>query len=176
MRLSELNQQIESVVENNFIDSNLWVIADITNHSFKEKTNYHYFDLVEKSEKSNELIAKISGKAWGTGASKIRDFERITGQRFSNNINVLIRVKVNYHVVFGLSLDIQDIDTGFYMTIGAGIQPSVALASAQDVDRITIESRDTGETERLRCWPTRRWLKRCLRDRSRIGIRSVAPR
>ena len=43
--------------------------------------------------------------------------------------------------------DIQDIDTGFYMTIGAGIQPSVALASAQDVDRITIESRDTGETD-----------------------------
>ena len=128
LRLSELNQQIESVVENNFIDSNLWVIADITNHSFKEKTNYHYFDLVEKSEKSNELIAKISGKAWGTGSSKIRDFERITGQRFSNNINVLIRVKVNYHVVFGLSLDIQDIDTNF--TIGVLEQNRLATLTS----------------------------------------------
>jgi exodeoxyribonuclease VII large subunit len=116
LRLSELNKQIETVVQQNFNDLNLWVIADITNHSFKEKTNYHYFDLVEKSENSNELIAKISGKAWGTGSGKIREFERITGQKFTNNINVLIRVKVNYHVVFGLSLDIQDIDTNF--TIG----------------------------------------------------------
>ncbi|CAN5349256.1 exodeoxyribonuclease VII large subunit [soil metagenome] len=116
IRLSELNKQIQAVIENNFNELILWVIADITNHSFKEKTNYHYFDLVEKAESSNELVAKISGKAWGTGSSKIREFERITGQKFSNNINVLVRVKVNYHIVFGLSLDIQDIDTNF--TIG----------------------------------------------------------
>jgi exodeoxyribonuclease VII large subunit len=116
IRLSELNKQIQSVIESNFNEFTFWVIADITNHSFKEKTNYHYFDLVEKAENSNELLAKISGKAWGTGSIKIRDFERITGQKFSNNINVLIRVKINYHIVFGLSLDIQDIDTNF--TIG----------------------------------------------------------
>ncbi len=116
IRLSELNKQIQAVIESNFNELILWVIADITNHSFKEKTNYHYFDLVEKTENSNELLAKISGKAWGTGSTKIRDFERTTGQKFTNNINVLIRVKVNYHIVFGLSLDIQDIDTNF--TIG----------------------------------------------------------
>lgn len=116
IRLSELNKQILAVIESNFTELLLWVIADVTNHSFKEKTNYHYFDLVEKGENTNELVAKISGKAWGTGSSKIREFERITGQKFSNNINVLVRVKVNYHIVFGLSLDIQDIDTNF--TIG----------------------------------------------------------
>jgi len=116
IKLSELNKQIQSVIESNFSDFKIWVIADITNHSFKEKTNYHYFDLVEKAENSNDLIAKISGKAWGTGSFKIREFERITGQRFTNNINVLVWVKVNYHIVFGLSLDIQDIDTNF--TIG----------------------------------------------------------
>jgi exodeoxyribonuclease VII large subunit len=116
IRLSELNKQIRTVIENNFNDLTLWVIADITNHSFKEKTNYHYFDLVEKADNSNELLAKIAGKAWGSGSSKIREFERITGQRFTNNINVLLRVKVNYHIVYGLSLDIQDIDSSF--TIG----------------------------------------------------------
>ena len=116
IKLSELNKKIQAVIESNFNELTLWVIADITNHSFKEKTNCHYFDLVEKSENSNELIAKISGKAWGTGASKIREFERITGQKFTNNINVLVRVKVNYHVVFGLSLDILEVDVNF--TIG----------------------------------------------------------
>lgn len=116
IKLSELNKQIQAVIDNQFSELALWVIADITNHSFKEKTSYHYFDLVEKAENSNELLAKISGKAWGTGSTRIREFERITGQKFTNNINVLIRVKVNYHIVFGLSLDIQDIDPNF--TIG----------------------------------------------------------
>lgn len=116
IKLSELNKQIQAVIESNFNELTLWVIADITNHSFKEKTNYHYFDFVEKAEDSNKLVAKISGKAWGTGSTKIREFERITGQRFTNNINVLVRVKVNYHIEFGLSLDVQDIDTNF--TIG----------------------------------------------------------
>jgi exodeoxyribonuclease VII large subunit len=116
IRLSELNQQIHSVIENNFNNLTLWVIADITNHSFMEKANYHYFDLVEKAENSNELVAKISAKAWGIGSIKIREFEKITGQIFTNNINVLVRVKVNYHIVFGLSLDVQAIDTNF--TIG----------------------------------------------------------
>jgi exodeoxyribonuclease VII large subunit len=128
IRLSELNKQIQSVIEMNFNNLTLWVIADITNHSFKEKTNYHYFDLVEKAENSNELVAKISAKAWGTGSTKIREFEKVTGQIFTNNINVLIRVKVNYHIVFGLSLDIQDIDTNF--TIGVlEQQRQVTLAS-----------------------------------------------
>ena len=116
IRLSELNKQIQSVIENNFNNLTLWVIADVTNHSFKEKTNYHYFDLVEKADSSNELVAKISSKAWGIGSTKIREFEKITGQTFTNNINVLVNVKVNYHIVFGLSLDVQDIDTNF--TIG----------------------------------------------------------
>ena len=126
--LSELNQQIQSVIENNFNNLTLWVIADITNHSFKEKTNYHYFDLVEKAENSNELVAKISAKAWGIGSTKIWEFEKITGQIFTNNINVLVRVKVNYHIVFGLSLDVQDIDTNF--TIGfLELQRQSTLAS-----------------------------------------------
>ncbi len=116
IRLSELNKQIEAVIENNFNKLTFWVVADITDHSFKEKTNYHYFAFVEKAEGSNKLLAKIAGKAWGAGSTKIREFERITGQRFTNNINVLVRVRVIYHIEFGLSLDIQDVDTNF--TIG----------------------------------------------------------
>lgn len=116
IKLSTLNKQIQAVIEGQFNNLTFWVIADITNHSYKERTNYHYFDLVEKAENSNELVAKIAGKAWGAGSIKIQEFERITGQRFTNNINILIRVRVNYHISYGLSLDVLDIDTNF--TIG----------------------------------------------------------
>jgi len=116
IKLSELNKKIQNVIECNFNNLKVWVIADVTNHSYKEKTNYHYFNFVEKDENSNKLLAKIPGKAWGSGASKIKEFEIITGQKFINNINVLVEVKINYHIEFGLSLDVQDISTNF--TIG----------------------------------------------------------
>lgn len=116
IRLSELTGQIQQVIENNFNGIAIWVIADVTNHSFKEKTNYHYFDLVEKAEGSSQLVAKIAGKAWGNGSMQIREFEQLTGQRFTNNINVLVKVKLSYHSSYGLSLDIIDIDPNF--TIG----------------------------------------------------------
>ncbi|RZJ87821.1 MAG: hypothetical protein EOO20_15160 [Chryseobacterium sp.] len=116
IKLSALNNQIEAAIERNFENLTFWIIADVTDHSFKEKSNYHYFSFVEKAEDSNKLIAKIAGKAWGSGSTKIREFERITGQRFTNNINILVSVKVIYHSEFGLSLDVQDIDTNF--TVG----------------------------------------------------------
>ena len=116
IRLSQLNFEIQKTLDDAFNNRFYWVIADVTNHSFKEKNNYHYFDLVEKHPGTTDIVAKISGKAWGLGSSRIRDFERITGQKFTNNINVLVQVKVSYHPVFGLAVDIQNIDTNF--TIG----------------------------------------------------------
>lgn len=115
IRLSALNRQIQAVIDGHFNELSFWVVADITNHSYKERTNYHYFDLVEKGN-NNDLVAKIAGKAWGAGSQRIKEFERITGQAFTNNIHVLVKVKENYHVVYGLSLDVIDIDTNF--TIG----------------------------------------------------------
>ncbi len=116
INLSELTKEIQRTLDSTFSHKLYWVIADVTNHIFKEKNNYHYFDLVEKRQGTADIVAKISGKAWGTGSSKIRDFERITGQRFTNNINVLLQVKVNYHPAFGLAVGVSNIDVNF--TIG----------------------------------------------------------
>jgi len=116
IKLSDLNNQIQNVLDNAFSSQLFWVIADVTNHSFKEKSDYHYFDLVEKRPGTTDLVAKVNGKAWGKGSSQIKEFERATGQKFTNNINVLVQVKVNFHAVFGLSVDIINIDTNF--TIG----------------------------------------------------------
>ncbi len=116
LRLSELTEKIMAVIEQNFERLSFWVVADVTNHKFREKSNYHYFDLVEKAEGSSQLISKIAGKAWGKGLARVKQFEQITGQPFGNNINVLVLVKVSYHSVYGLTLEVQDIDPNF--TIG----------------------------------------------------------
>lgn len=113
IKLSELNSIISDTIKNKFNALKFWVIADITNHSFKLETKIHYFELVEKDPNSNNFIAKIAGKAWGMGSISISDFEKNTGQKFTNNINVLVYVAVEYHTVYGLSVNVLDVDTNF---------------------------------------------------------------
>jgi exodeoxyribonuclease VII large subunit len=92
------------------------VIADVSNHTFYPNKDHHYFDLVEKEEGGNALIAKASAVAWKNGAARIRVFEESSGQRFKNGIRVCVRVQVDYHPVYGLKLVVVDVDPSF--TIG----------------------------------------------------------
>ena len=117
IRLSELSQQVGKVIGAAFAGQNFWVLADVSNHSFKSPGNYHYFDLVEKDPSSNSLLARFSARAWGIGSEKILEFEKVTGQRFTGGIHILVNVSVNYHPTFGLQLSLNTVDSNF--TLGA---------------------------------------------------------
>ncbi|MET3029207.1 exodeoxyribonuclease VII large subunit [Flavobacterium sp. UW10123] len=117
IRLSQLTDKIQDSINSGFRSRTYWVVADITNHSFKADKKIHYFELVEKSENSSVITAKILGKAWGGGALRIIDFEITTGQRFSNNLHVLVQVSVDYHPLYGLSVNLLDIDANFMLGI-----------------------------------------------------------
>ncbi|QHS60925.1 exodeoxyribonuclease VII large subunit [Chitinophaga agri] len=114
--LSQLAAGIQGTIKNAFSGQSYWVVADITSHSFYPAKGYHYFDLVEKDAGSHQLTAKLSATAWGNGGNRIKEFEHVTGQRFSNDMQVLVRVAVEYHPVYGLKLSLLDIDPSF--TIG----------------------------------------------------------
>lgn len=117
VRLSELNRKIKIAIDKAFAEQEFWVVADVTNHIFKEGSRYHYFDLIEKDPNANNnLLARISAGAFGEGSRSIAEFERITGQRFGNNISVLIKVAVEFHQQYGLKLNLLAIDSNF--TIG----------------------------------------------------------
>ncbi|WP_442587890.1 exodeoxyribonuclease VII large subunit [Pedobacter sp. AW31-3R] len=113
IKLSELTGQIQSVIGDVFGGRTFWIIADITSYTYKAQTNYHYFELVEKDKASAKILAKVAGRAWGNAAVNISNFERVTGQQFKNDINVLIQVSVQYNPSFGLQLNLLDIDTSF---------------------------------------------------------------
>lgn len=113
IRLSALTKQIQQVIDGAFGQQTFWIIADITNHTFKSQSNYHYFELVEKDQSSSKIVARIAGRAWGNACVNISNFERVTGQQFKNDINVLIQVSVQYSTAFGLQLNLIDIDTNF---------------------------------------------------------------
>ena len=93
------------------------MVAEVTNYSFQAAKGYHYFDLVEKAGSGTQIIAKMQAAAWSQGHERIQEFQRVTGQRFRNDIEVMMKVAVTYHASFGLKLTLLDVDSSF--TIGA---------------------------------------------------------
>lgn len=116
VKLSELTKEIAGVINQHFADRFYWVIAEITNHKFIDKSGYHYFDLSEKHGPANSAVTKIACSAFATGAEAIRNFESYTHQKFSNNIEVLVKIKVDYSIEYGLRTILYDADVAF--TIG----------------------------------------------------------
>ena len=108
LRLSELTAQIEGVVNRSFPES-FWVLADVTNHRYYPQKFRHFFDLVEKGDRGDQILAKVASVAWRHGHDRIHHFESETGQRFTNGINVLVRVKVEFNSLHGLKLILEDI-------------------------------------------------------------------
>lgn len=116
IKLSELTRRIHQTINEAFADQLFWVVADVTSHSFKPRENRHYLILAEKQEGTNALVAKVETIAWQDGARQIAQFQKATGQRFTNDIRVLVRVSVDYTSAYGLRLTLHDIDPNF--TIG----------------------------------------------------------
>lgn len=137
IKLSELSNKISQAINEKFHSQRFWIIADITNHSFKPDKQIHYFELVEKDSNSNSIIARISGKAWGAGAVSLSDFEKNTGQKFSNNINVLVQVTVQYHASYGLALNVVDIDQNFTLGLLEQQRNATLLKLVDENDFIT---------------------------------------
>lgn len=117
IKLSELSSRVNAVIKKAFQAVSFWVVADVTNHTHKQNSNYHYFELVEKDTVTNTILAKFAAKAWGSGSRELDTFERITGRRFGDNIQVLVNVTVEFHATYGLQLQLQHIDTNFTLGV-----------------------------------------------------------
>ena len=117
IRLSALNDMIQDTLNVRFEGQRFWVLADITNHSYKADKKIHYFELVEKAQNGNAITARMMGKSWGGGAVRIEEFEKNTGQAFANNLHVLVQVSVDYHPLYGLSVSVLDIDSNFMLGV-----------------------------------------------------------
>lgn len=113
IRLSELAQKIDDIIRRQFSAEVLWVVGEISGHKFYGGQARHYFELIEKSDQAHDPVAKFRAVAWTAGSESIRQFEEVTRQKFTNGIQVLTKVKVEYHAVHGLSLVLQEVDQFF---------------------------------------------------------------
>ncbi len=110
--LFEIAQLIQETLEEGVGDS-YWVTAEIAEYKIN-RTGHCYLELVEKEESGTQPKAKIRATIWAGVFRVIKPFfETSTGVKFDAGIKVKVLCRVNFHSVYGFSLNIQDIDPAF---------------------------------------------------------------
>ena len=111
--LFSLQELIRGGVED-ALPGKVWVRAEIS--EIKVKSNGHCY--LELSQESGEgLAARVNAVIWRSRYAMIgRYFEAATGSPLSKGQEVLLRVQVTYHPVWGLTLTVDEVEAAF--TVG----------------------------------------------------------
>lgn len=109
LSLSELNGEVKKVLSTNF-NAPVWVvgeISEITVHS----NGHCYLTLIEKGNSDDRIVAQARATIWSYTFRMLRPyFETTTGQQLTDGIKVLLQVSVEFHELYGFSLNVRNID------------------------------------------------------------------
>lgn len=107
LTLSQLNNIIKNVINSSFQEGYA-VIAEISSIRYDLK-NHCYISLVEKQ--NDTTLAKMEARIWASQHKRVfYKFEQATGETLKPGMKVLLFVKVAFHEIHGLSLEVRDID------------------------------------------------------------------
>ncbi len=109
LKLSELNGRVRKSLSAAF-PSPVWVIGEIS--EIKTNQSGHcYLMLVEKEEGGDRIVAQARATIWSYTYRMLRPFfETTTGQALTDGLKVLVSATVEFHELYGYSLNIRDID------------------------------------------------------------------
>lgn len=126
-----LQELIKETLEDSF-DRQLWVRAEIWDLSVNA-SGHCYLTLVEKDEATSNIVAKAQAIIWASTFRVLRPyFESTTGEKLQAGMKVLLQIRVQYSLLYGLSLIVSNIDPNY--TIG-----STALERQKVLDRLEKE-------------------------------------
>lgn len=127
--LKELTGIIKSAVSGH--TGEYWVVAEIASLNVNRKSGHCYLELVEKED--DRTVAQMKGAIWARDfISLSADFKHNTGRDLSAGMKVLMLGRAAFHDVYGLSLNIYDIDPRY--TLG-----EMALKRKQTIERLVKE-------------------------------------
>jgi exodeoxyribonuclease VII large subunit len=114
--LSQLQQRIKAAVEQS-LPLPQWVVAEIS----ELKVNYSghcYLELVEKSEPTRGGApiprAQVRAVIWRQQYAMLSSyFHAETGSKLASGMKIMAKVIVSYHELYGLSLQITDLDPSY---------------------------------------------------------------
>ena len=108
--LYQLNRLIGDTL-NRELAPTYWVSAEIGELRLHQK-GHCYLEMVEKD--GNEIRAKMRATIWSYSYREISSaFSAATGERLRPGLRILFNASVQFHEVYGLSLNIRHIDAGY---------------------------------------------------------------
>jgi len=129
--LYEVNEYIKRVIALNFEDA-FWIECEI--NQINENRGNYYLELIEKSEKSGNIIAKASAAIWYKSALFIKKkLGKLFDSVLQSGVEVRLKVNVNFNERYGLSFVIEDVDVNF--TMG-----QMELQRQKVIERLTTEN------------------------------------
>lgn len=115
LTLLDLQEKIKMGIEG-AVPGAVWVTAEIgelNNHY----SGHCYLDLIDYKEGGRGVAAKARGVIWSNVWRMLKPyFETTSGVRLEKGLHVLLKAQVSFSPVYGLSLNILDIDPSF--TVG----------------------------------------------------------
>ena len=89
----------------------VWVCAEVADIKINA-SGHCYIELIEKNEKTGATEAQARATIWRSQVmSTIGRFEQESGQRLMKGMKILFKATVSHHAVYGMSLQIQQIDS-----------------------------------------------------------------
>ncbi len=136
LTLFQLNQIIQSALDQQLAPS-YWVVAEIGDLRIDQK-GHCYMEFVEKD--GQRMTAKLRANLWAYDFRNLNSlFQSVTGQPLKPGMKILARVMVQFHDVYGLSLQVKDLDPNF--TLG-----DRARQRQEVIDRLNTEGIMTNNT------------------------------
>lgn len=128
--LLELGKSLRSVIEKTYT-ATYWIKAEIAKLNFYPRSGHCYPELVDKS--GNVIQAQMRSTIWAADFKRInQEFINATGEGLREGMSILFRASVGYHPVYGLSLQIWEVEPSF--TLG-----EMALEKSKNIERLKKE-------------------------------------
>ncbi len=125
-----LTKAIEGIISK-YAAKQIWVRAEIVKLNHFTHSGHCYPDLVEKRD--GKVVAEIRGNIWNSHFNKInKKFQSVLNESLSDNMTVICLASIKYHPVYGLSLNITDMDPNY--TLG-----ELAREKAETLKRLADE-------------------------------------
>jgi exodeoxyribonuclease VII large subunit len=131
--LYDLNKQIGSVLKTSLL-AGVWVHAEINSINV-QRVGHCYIELIEKDETTGSIVAKSRANIWSNIYKSISAyFIAETGKTLSAGMKVAFCVDVTFHEVYGISLNVVDIDPTY--TLGESARKKAQVIKKLEEDGI----------------------------------------
>lgn len=115
LSLFDLNKKIRELIKSTLSEP-YWVIAEISEIRINS-SGHCYLELVEKDPDTEGIKARARATIWSYTFRILKPyFETTTNRLLETGLKILVKCRVEFHEVYGLSLNIEDIDPTY--TIG----------------------------------------------------------